>query len=249
MDQHNEIPEAQPQASQDLVEIRQEDVITINDALLLAAQIPFSIGKSTLQRWAKVWHARGAASAVKCLLVTTRTGSVYKLHRQDFEAWVLEQKENDRSREIPQDLERSLEASSGSARSHQASQDIARPQEASRDIARSRQQQVHENNKEHDELLERLKQLEDENLQLKIDIGVRRELIKQAKDELDRTRAATNSLLRENGALEFQIRQLAAPAQPKTIEPSTGGERVGEQEHNSLPFDGDNRPDTPFSSV
>ncbi len=84
------------ETSQDAVEIRQEEAITINEALLLAANVPFTIGKSTLQRRAKIWHAQGGASAVKCIPVTTRTGSVYKLDRQDFEAWTLEQKQNDR---------------------------------------------------------------------------------------------------------------------------------------------------------
>ena len=109
MEQPNEAPEAQPEVSQDLVEIRHEDAITINDALVLAAQISFTIGRSTLQRWAKVWHELGTASQVKCVLVTTRAGSIYKLDRQDFEAWVLEQKKTiglTRYRRVLRDLSR-----------------------------------------------------------------------------------------------------------------------------------------------
>lgn len=125
---------------------------------------------------------------------------------------------------------------------------MPRPQEASRDAARSRQPHAPVNNEENEKQLERLRQLEDENLQLKIDIGVRRELIKQAREELDRVRSTADGLLRENGALEFQIRQLAAPSQPKTIEPPTPAERVGDQEHNRPP-NGENREGTPYYSV
>jgi hypothetical protein len=241
MEQPNEAPEAQPEVSQDLVEIRHEDAITINDALVLAAQISFTIGRSTLQRWAKVWHELGTASQVKCVLVTTRAGSIYKLARQDFEAWVLEQKENDRSHEIPQGLERPAETSQDPIRSPETPRDPVRLQETSRGPEASYPREVPKN-EEHEMLLKRMKgledenrlledekqQLEDENLQLKIDIGVRRELIKQAKEEIDRTRGATNTLLRENGALEFQIRQLAASSKPKEIESSPPSDRGAE---------------------
>jgi hypothetical protein len=234
MEQPNEAPEAQPEVSQDLVEIRHEDAITINDALVLAAQISFTIGRSTLQRWAKVWHELGTASQVKCILVTTRAGSIYKLDRQDFEAWVLEQKENDRSHEIPQGLERPIETSQNPIRSPETPRDPIRPQESSRGSEASYPREV-QKNEEHEMLLTRMKeledekqQLEDENLQLKIDIGVRRELIKQAKEEIDRSRVATNTLLRENGALEFQIRQLGPSSKPKEIESSPPPDRGAE---------------------
>jgi hypothetical protein len=265
MEQSNEAPEAQPEVSQDPVEIRHEDAITINDALLLAAQISFTIGRSTLQRWAKVWHELGTASQVKCILVTTRAGSIYKLDRQDFEAWVLEQKENDRSHEIPQGLERPIETSSNPTRPPETPRDPVRPQETLRGAEGSYQREVPKN-EEHDMLLERVKeleeknqqladgneQLEDENLQLKIDIGVRRELIKQAKEEIDRTRVATNTLLRENGALEFQIRQLAASSKPNEIEaPSYSDQGAGHPSHSSpngdTPQFGDQRSEEPPS--
>jgi hypothetical protein len=252
MEQPNEAPEAQLEVSQDLVEIRHEDAITINDALLLAAQISFTIGRSTLQRWAKVWHELGSASQVKCVLVTTRAGSIYKLDRQDFEAWVLEQKENDRSHEIPQGLERPSETSQNPMRSPETPRDPVRPQETSRGSEGSYQREVPKS-EEQDILLKRVKeledknqqladekhQLEDENLQLKIDIGVRRELIKQAKEEIDRGRVATNTLLRENGALEFQIRQLDASSKPKEIESSPFSDRGVEHPTHSSP-NGDN---------
>ena len=247
MEQPNEAPEAQPEVSQDLVEIRHEDAITINDALMLAAQISFTIGRSTLQRWAKVWHELGSASQVKCILVTTRAGSIYKLDRQDFEAWVLEQKENDRSHEIPQGLERPIETSQNPMRSPETPRDPVKPQETSRSPEASYQREVPKN-EEYEMLLTRVKQLEDENqqlgddnLQLKIDIGVRRELIKQAKEEIDRTRDTTNTLLRENGALEFQIRQLAASSKPKEIESSPNPDRGAEHPTYSSPNGDDPR--------
>jgi hypothetical protein len=252
MEQPNEAHEAQLEVSQDLVEIRHEDAIAINDALLLAAQISFTIGRSTLQRWAKVWHELGSTSQVKCVLVTTRFGSIYKLDRRDFEAWVLEQKENDRSHEIPQGLERPSKTSQNPMRSPETPRDPVRPQETSRGPDGSYQREVPKN-EEHEMLLKRVKelehktqqleednlQLEDENLQLKIDIGVRRELIKQARDEIDRTRVATNTLLRENGALEFQIRQLAPSSKPKEIESSPFSDRGVEHPTHSSP-NGDN---------
>src|SRR6516225_1596832 len=142
MEQPNEAPEAQPEVSQDPVEIRHEDARTINDALLLAAQISFTIGRSTLQRWAKVWHELGSASQVKCLLVTTRAGSIYKLDRQDFEAWVLEQKENDRSHEIPQGLERPIETSQNPIGSPETPRDPIRSQETPRGPEASHQREV-----------------------------------------------------------------------------------------------------------
>ena len=254
MEQPNEAPEAQPEVSQDLVEIRHEDAITINDALLLAAQISFTIGRSTLQRWAKVWHELGSTSQVKCVLVTTRAGSIYKLDRQDFEAWVLEQKENDRSHEIPQGLERPIETSLNPVRSPETPRDPVRPQETLRSTEGSYPREVPKN-EEHDILLKRMKeleeknqqlvdnnqQLEDENLQLKIDIGVRRELIKQAKEEIDRTREANSMLLRENGALEFQIRQLPTPSRPTEIGAPSVPDRGAEHSTRSSPGGDDTR--------
>jgi hypothetical protein len=76
-----------------------------------------------------------------------------------------------------------------------------------------------QNELEGDQLLQQIKELEDEkkkleedNLHLKIDVGVRRELINRAREEMTRLRTMADSLLRENGALGYQIQQLAAPA-------------------------------------
>ena len=254
MEQFNEAPEAQPEVSQDSVEIRHEDAITINDALVLAAQISFTIGRSTLQRWAKVWHELAGASQVKCVLVTTRAGSIYKLDRQDFEAWVLEQKENDRSQEIPQGLERPSETSQNPMRSSETSRDPVRHQETLKGPEASHHREVPKN-EENETLLKRVKELEDkyqqlkdenrelgdENLQLKIDIGVRRELIKQAKEEIDRTREANSMLLRENGALEFQIRQLPISSRPTEIGAPSIPDRGAEHSTHSSPDGGDPR--------
>ena len=123
------------------------------------------------------------------MLVDTSAGRFYKLSRDDFEAWVFEQKQNDKSRETPQDLKRSQEVL----------QDLPRSREISRD--------AEDNN--------RIKELENENMQLKIDVGVRKQLLEQAKGEMERLNSLTINLARENGSLQYQIHQLAAPA-PKT---------------------------------
>ncbi len=75
--------------SQGEVEISQDAAITINEALIVAASVPFPIGKSTLQRWAKHWAEQGTASPVKCVLVTNRFGVSYRIDRDDFEAWAF----------------------------------------------------------------------------------------------------------------------------------------------------------------
>jgi DNA repair exonuclease SbcCD ATPase subunit len=242
MDQQEEQPQLPHEVSQDPIEIRQDNAITIAEALLVASQAHFSIGKSTIQRWAKVWEMKGIASPVKCILVTTRAGNFYKLDRQDFETWVLEQKENDRSHEIPQDLERPDEVLPDLERPDGASQDFIRPRETSRGTEPASKKitelemRLKQLEDENTELKEGSAQLKDENLNLKIDLGVRRELIKQAKEEMDRMRSAGENLLRENGALEFQIRQLG-PGQPVR---STFNNRAGEQEQNHESFNGDN---------
>src|SRR3990172_8429064 len=78
----------------DTIEIRQDAAITIQEALIIAAEQSLPIGKSTVQRWAKVWAEHGAASSVKSLLVTNRAGSFYRLDRDDFKAWLFDQKQN-----------------------------------------------------------------------------------------------------------------------------------------------------------
>ena len=123
---------------------------------------------------------------MRCVLVTTRGGKIYKLSRDNFEAWVFEQKQNDKSHETPRDP----------MRPSKASRDLTRPHEASGGV---------------EENTSRLKELENENMQLKIDVGVRKQLLERAKEEMDDLRSMANGLLRENGSLEFQLRQLAAP--------------------------------------
>jgi hypothetical protein len=197
--------------SPDQVEIRDEDAVTINEALVIAGDLSFALGKSTLQRWTKFWmeHPGGA---VRCVLVTTTAGKIYKLSRGDFEAWVFDQKQNDKSLETPRDP--------------------ARPSKISRDLERPREVlgEVQENSS-------RLKELENENMQLKIDVGVRKQLLERAKEEMDDLRSMTNNLLRENGSLQYQIHQLATPTpqrgleltQPGTVDNSIstdGGEGV-----------------------
>jgi len=55
-------------------------------------------------------------------------------------------------------------------------------------------------------------------MHLKIDIGVRKQLLERAKEEMDGLRSVTNNLLRENGALQYQIHQLAPPAPKSQVE-------------------------------
>src|SRR5687768_7367960 len=92
------------EAPQDIVEIRAENEITLAEALALADRdASLTLGHSTLQRWAKVWRLQGSASPVKSILVTTRFGKEYKLDRDDFAAWALKEKDNQRPGEAPQD--------------------------------------------------------------------------------------------------------------------------------------------------
>ena len=60
----------------------------------------------------------------------------------------------------------------------------------------------------------RIKELENENMQLKIDVGVRKQLLERAKEEMDEMRTLSHNLLRENGTLQYQIGLLAAPPTP-----------------------------------
>ena len=127
---------------------------------------------------------------MRCVLVTTSGGKIYKLHRDDFEAWVLDQQRNGRSRETPGDLKR--------------------PRETSRDPGRP-----HEASGEAQVKAARLIELENENMQLKIDVAVRKQLLERAKEEMGDLRSMTDNLLRENGSLKYQIIQLAEPTQKR----------------------------------
>jgi hypothetical protein len=197
---------APQEASRDLVEIRDEDAITIDAALTIAAELPFALGKSTLQRWAKFWREQ-PGGAVRSVLVTTRTGSFYRLSRDDFQAWLFEQKQNDRSHETPRDLMRPSKTSQDPARSHEVSGEVQ-------------------------ENTSRLKELENENMQLKIDVGVRKQLLELAKVEMDDLRSMANGLLRENASLEYQLRQLAAPKQNREAEPPPPSAPVDNSTHD-----------------
>ena len=185
MDEPNLTPP--PEASRDPIEIRDEDAITIDEALLIANENAYPLGKSTLQRWSKFWEDH--RGPVRSILVTHAAGKFYKLSREDFQSWVFDRKQNARPLETPQDL----------SRSHETSQDLKRPRETSGEAP---------------EETARVKELENENMQLKIDLGVRKQLMERVKEEIDGLRSMTNNLLRENGALDYQLRQLSAPHQP-----------------------------------
>jgi hypothetical protein len=170
MDEPNLAPP--PEASRDPIEIRDDDAITINDALAFAADLSFMLGKSTLQRWAKFWEER-PGGPVRSIIVTTTAGKFYKLSRQDFEAWVFDQKQNKKLPETPRDP----------TRPSKTSRDPERPREVS-------DERVEESG--------RVKELENENLQLKIDLGVRKQLLERAKEEMDYLRTmAQQSFARE----------------------------------------------------
>lgn len=177
----------------DPVEIRQDAAITIQEALLLCSAEQYPIGKSTMQRWARHWADQGSLSQVKSILVTNRTGSAYRLDRDDFLTWLLEQKSNARPHEIPQDP----------AMSHKTSPDPTGSRETPQGFTASR-----ETSSRTGEIDERLR---DENMQLRIDLEVRKQLLSQAAAEINRQREQTETLLRENGALQLRVRQLGAP--------------------------------------
>ncbi|MFM1814261.1 MAG: hypothetical protein RLZ98_956, partial [Pseudomonadota bacterium] len=178
MDNENAVPAPEAEEIQrDEVEIRRVDALSVGEALALAHSLDYPIGKSTLQRWAKHWSEMGSGSPVKCILVTNRLGVAYRIDRSDFEAWVLEQQANQKSQETPPDLPRHQETSRDTDRPRETRQDPTRPQETSR------------NSSEADDTSRvRLEELEEENLQLRIDIGVRKELVMRAREEMQQLR-------------------------------------------------------------
>ncbi len=197
-----QVPTPSPETSQDPVEIPRDNAISIQEARSIASAEDLPIGKSTLQRWAKLWAEQGSASPVKSILVTTRAGSAYRLDRDDFTAWLLDQKQNGGSHEALQDPVRPQDTSRDPARSHEASQDPTRPREAS---TNSSARLPHDGDD-----ADVVARLRDENMQLKIDLEVRKRLLSQAASEHERQRGQTEDLLRENGALQLQVRQLAS---------------------------------------
>ena len=102
MDEPNLTPP--PEALRDPIEIRDEDAITIDEALVIASENSYDLGKSTLQRWSKFWEEK--RGAVRSILVTHAGGKFYKLSREDFQAWVFDRKQNARPPEVPQGLSR-----------------------------------------------------------------------------------------------------------------------------------------------
>ncbi len=209
------------ETSRDAIEIRQDAAITIQDALIIAAEQSFPIGKSTLQRWAKVWAERGAASSVKSVLVTNRAGSFYRLDRDDFKAWLFDQQQNMRDGEVLRDP----------VMSHETPRDTARPQQTSRGTERP-----HETSNENMDT-DSQQRLRDENMQLKIDVEVRKQLLNQAAGEITRQRDHIEGLLRENGALQSQVLQLSAPTKQDQLDLPPAADDVHEAQTIHYPQD------------
>lgn len=91
------------------VTIPDENVISINEALALAAAEGYPMGKTTLQRKAKAWREAGHAAPVKSLLVMTPAGAIQRLDREDFLSWVFDMKNTLRRLPPQQDASRDLE--------------------------------------------------------------------------------------------------------------------------------------------
>jgi len=176
----------------DPVHIADENAISIEQALGIAQQENVPLGKSTLQRWALAWKDQHSHSPVKSILWIVRGTKSYRLDREDFKAWIFEQKQNLRPNET-------LRGPDGP---QETSPDPARPLETSRDSERSTHQSENETGV--------IRELRDELMQHKIDLEVRKQLLNQARDEIDKVRSHTEDLLRENGELQFQVRQLTA---------------------------------------
>ena len=141
----------------------------------------------------------------------------------------------------------SQETSRGPGMSRETSQDPERLREAPRDPSGSQatsrdRTRAYSNEDEPDD---RASLLRDENMQLKIDVEVRKQLLNQAVGEINRQRDQIEKLLRENGGLQSQVLQLSAPPviyHETLMAPQTMHEPADEQ---SRPIDhavGDNRP-------
>jgi hypothetical protein len=72
--------------------------------------------------------------------------------------------------------------------------------------------------------------LRDENMQLKIDVEVRKQLLNQAAGEITRQRDHIEGLLRENGALQSRVLQLSAPTSQDRQDLPPPADRVHEPE-------------------
>ena len=181
------------------VTIPQANAILLAEALLIARNSNVPLGKSTLQRWAKVW-AETPGSDVKAVLQVTRAGRHYEIDRDDFEAWLLQEAENRRT--LP-NLSGSEETSQDLGRPYKTPQEFERPRQTQQDPKRS-----HEVSAETTEDAERVRELEDEIMELKINLGARKHLLEIAKEEMTGLREMADGLLRENGALQYQLQQL-----------------------------------------
>lgn len=175
----------------DPLHISEENAITIEQALQIARAENVSLGKSTLQRWALAWKEKHDKSPVKSVLWIGNDIKTYQLDREDFKVWLFERKQNMRPHEVLQ----------GPPGSQETLQDPKRPRETSAHNTK------HSDQSEDDS--EIVRKLRDDNMQLKIDVEVRKQLLNQARDEIDRIRHHTENLLRENGELQFQVRQLS----------------------------------------
>lgn len=83
------------QAMAEPVVIAEENSITLDAALQLAAAERYPIAKSTLQRRAKQWREQGTAAAVKSVLIVLPSiGATYRIDREDFIAYIFDQKNN-----------------------------------------------------------------------------------------------------------------------------------------------------------
>ena len=109
------------------ITIPQAHAILLADALMIARDNGVPLGKSTLQRWAKVW-AETLDAPVKAVLQVTRDGRHYEIDRDDFEAWLLQQAEN---QQASRDLARPAETSQDPIRPQETPQGPVRSQEAS----------------------------------------------------------------------------------------------------------------------
>lgn len=197
------------------IEIAEADAIAIPEALAIAEQQGFALGKSTLQRWAKYWYEHQTEAPVRCVLVTTNAGMHYKISRDDFDAWVFDQKQNNKSREVSQDLLRPHETPRDPMRPLEVSRDRLRPHTAAHG-AQTSQSEFNEPLGDEDER----KQLRDQNMQLRIDVEVRNQLLSRAREELTEHRKYIENNMRqigalqqENGGLRQRLLQLKAPQQ------------------------------------
>ena len=131
-------------------EIKADDAITVDEAILLAKEEHgLIVPKSTLQRWLK-------RDRVKCVLHVGRYGRKYLIDKEDWLAKSFDISNNDAIRH---------EASPDPTGSGETSSDTTTPHEAP------------------PETTEKITELEQENLNLKIDKSARDQIITHLKNE------------------------------------------------------------------